>query len=468
MSSPKVSVIVPTYNHADYLGEAIQSVLDQTFSDFELIVVNDASTDNTDEVVGQYDDPRLKYIKHQENRYAAAARNTGIKASCGELIAFFDGDDLMHPEKLQTQVTFLKEHPEIGLTYCSRFEIDVSGLTLSIVQAPNNVTLSDLVLGYPYAPSEVVLRREWPFKIELFDESFVFHAEDPDFFMRLALKGCRMAGVDKVLNYRRRHANRVFNNLEGKIADAFRSFENTFTDPTCPSEVLALREKSLAHTNLIWSYIAFAQNETSLGQELIRKSIRFDRTVLDIEAKKLLNFWLTSSIRDGGDHETILRRIFAQLPLELAWVTEYENSTIAYGYLVSGAREVMWGRRQQGEEYLVKAEEMGVYVDEPFLRSLTTHLLNYEAAFGSEAAQQVLNDLIRFLQIVGSRKTGRSLSGSYFINRAFQEYHQNRYQEVPGNVLRALSSNLGYLTDRGVLSIFIQSLLNTPKQIVKM
>src|ERR1041385_3866377 len=100
MNSPKVSVIIPTYNHAEYLPEAIQSVLEQTYPDFELLIVNDGSTDHTGEVVQQFTDPRIHYLE-QENRGATAARNTGICASSGELIALLDADDLWHPEKLQ-------------------------------------------------------------------------------------------------------------------------------------------------------------------------------------------------------------------------------------------------------------------------------------------------------------------------------------------------------------------------------
>lgn len=87
---PTVSVIIPTYNRAPLLGRAVQSVLNQTYQDFEVIVVDDASLDNTEEVVRHFADPRIHYLRHEENRGTAASRNTAIKIDRGEYVAFLD------------------------------------------------------------------------------------------------------------------------------------------------------------------------------------------------------------------------------------------------------------------------------------------------------------------------------------------------------------------------------------------
>ncbi len=113
----RVSVIIPTYNRAAYLREAIDSVLGQTFVDFELIVVDDGSTDNTKEVVASIEDSRIFY-KYQENSGVAAARNTGITISKGEYIAFLDSDDVWLPHNLEIKVRSLDTHPAAGLV-CS-------------------------------------------------------------------------------------------------------------------------------------------------------------------------------------------------------------------------------------------------------------------------------------------------------------------------------------------------------------
>jgi glycosyltransferase involved in cell wall biosynthesis len=110
---PAVSVIIPTYNRAEFLRLAITSVLNQTFQDFEIIVVDDASEDHTHEVVHNFRDKRIKYIHHEVNKRVAAARNTGVLNSSGAYIAFVDDDDEWLPKKLQMQVALLENSPSI-------------------------------------------------------------------------------------------------------------------------------------------------------------------------------------------------------------------------------------------------------------------------------------------------------------------------------------------------------------------
>lgn len=119
MGDPLVSVVIPTYNRAGLLQRAIDSVLAQTYENLEIIVVDDASTDNTQDVVTSYDDPRVTYICHETNRHGSAARNTGIEAADGEYVAFLDDDDEWYPEKLERQVATLQDAAEdVGMVYC--------------------------------------------------------------------------------------------------------------------------------------------------------------------------------------------------------------------------------------------------------------------------------------------------------------------------------------------------------------
>lgn len=115
---PSVSVVLPTYNRADVIGRAIESVLEQTYTDFELIVVDDASSDGTDGVIEGLDNDRIRYVKHDENRGAAAARNTGIRMADGDIVAFQDSDDEWAEEKLARQVAvFENTDSSVGVVY---------------------------------------------------------------------------------------------------------------------------------------------------------------------------------------------------------------------------------------------------------------------------------------------------------------------------------------------------------------
>ena len=113
----KVTVIIPTYNRASKISAAIHSVLQQTYTNIEVLIVDDGSTDNTQEVVEAIEDERVKYLKLNENKGVSAARNAGAEYAESEVIAFDDSDDLWRPDKLEKQMNYWKEHPEFSMIY---------------------------------------------------------------------------------------------------------------------------------------------------------------------------------------------------------------------------------------------------------------------------------------------------------------------------------------------------------------
>ena len=105
-----VSIITPSYNTAEYIGETIESVIAQTYSNWEMIIVDDCSTDNTDDIISQYRDTRIHYFKNKKNSGAALSRNKALREAKGKWIAFLDSDDLWKPEKLEKQLKFMVEN----------------------------------------------------------------------------------------------------------------------------------------------------------------------------------------------------------------------------------------------------------------------------------------------------------------------------------------------------------------------
>lgn len=114
----KVSVIIPTYNRAHSLMESVESVLHQTYTNIEVLIVDDASADNTQEVIKAIKDERLKYVKLSQNSGASGARNAGVEYAQSRIIAFEDSDDLWKEDKLEKQMSYWKEHPEFSMIYC--------------------------------------------------------------------------------------------------------------------------------------------------------------------------------------------------------------------------------------------------------------------------------------------------------------------------------------------------------------
>jgi glycosyltransferase involved in cell wall biosynthesis len=188
-----VSVIIPTYNTGHYLAEAIQSVLNQSFENFEVIVVNDGSTDNTTEVVKGFDDPRICYL-YQENQGLSSARNTGISIATGDYLVFLDADDLLQPNKLADQATYLDQYFEVGLVAGGWIYIDEEGGALGEhtpwVNTPD-LDLENLLYICPFVPNSIMVRRHWVEQVGFFDES-LSRVEDWDLWLRLIAEGCIM------------------------------------------------------------------------------------------------------------------------------------------------------------------------------------------------------------------------------------------------------------------------------------
>ncbi len=145
-----VSIIMPSWNTAKYIEESIQSVLLQTYQNWELIIVDDCSTDNTDEIVKLYlNDKRVKYFRNTYNCGAALTRNRALREAHGEWIAFLDSDDLWMPEKLEKQIQFMKKH-EYVLSYTNYEKISEDGKSLNIFVTGPDVVNKRKIYNYDY------------------------------------------------------------------------------------------------------------------------------------------------------------------------------------------------------------------------------------------------------------------------------------------------------------------------------
>ena len=134
-----VSIITPSYNTGKFIGETIESVLKQTYTNWEMLIVDDCSSDNTDDVVAQYKDPRIKYFKNKKNSGAAVTRNRAIREAKGRWIAFLDSDDLWKPEKLEKQIVFMEKN-NYHFSCTGRTQISEDGVpTNKVITSPHHV-----------------------------------------------------------------------------------------------------------------------------------------------------------------------------------------------------------------------------------------------------------------------------------------------------------------------------------------
>lgn len=233
MAAPRVSVVIPAWNAASFIERTLATVAAQTFPDAEVIVVDDGSTDATQETVERC----LEKLKlrgrciRQENKKIAGARNTGIRAAEADLIAFLDHDDLWFPEKLSRCVAQFELHPETDLV-CHQENVVKDGKFLHVTRnGPwvENMYESLLFDGNALSPSAVTVRKAKLFEAGLFREDPEFNTvEDYDLWMRLA-KVCRMRFLDEVLGeyqlVERGASNKIVyhnTNLEHLLRDHFK------------------------------------------------------------------------------------------------------------------------------------------------------------------------------------------------------------------------------------------------------
>lgn len=184
---PVVSVIIPSYNRGYCIAQCLRSVLDQTFADFEIIVVDDASSDDTRAQVSSISDSRIHYLAHDSNQGGAVARNTGIRIAQGEFVAFLDSDDHWQSDKLEKQIAALRQQgPDCGLSYTWISCVDDDGAeTLRINPEIDGACFEEmLVSNFIGSFSNIVVRKSLLVEVGALDESFR-SCQDWDLFIRL-------------------------------------------------------------------------------------------------------------------------------------------------------------------------------------------------------------------------------------------------------------------------------------------
>jgi glycosyltransferase involved in cell wall biosynthesis len=247
----RVSVIIPAYNAMTYLPKTIDSVLQQTLVDFEILIINDGSSDPIVEWFSQRTDPRIKLIS-QSNQGVSVARNTGLTHAKGEYIAFLDADDLWEPNKLERQVHYLEDNPTVGLVHTWMALIDQEGKPTGRVMTTNaeGEVWAQLAEKNAVACSSVMARRCCFEKVgTFFTPAAEVHLDDWDMWIRIA-KYYHFAVLREPLLFYRKHPNNGSNRW--KMKDFQLVIERAFE--AAPPNLLFLKNRSYGHANfgLAW------------------------------------------------------------------------------------------------------------------------------------------------------------------------------------------------------------------------
>lgn len=273
-----VSVIIPVFNGEKYIAHALESVYSQTYRNFEVICIDDGSTDNSAGIIRNFESVIYHY---QENRGIPAARNTGIKLSQGELIAFLNQDDIWFPDKLRFQVNYLLEHPEVAMVH-TNISISKNGTTIASELPINNrhkcfSIFDELYLGNFINSFTVIVRRECLGVSGLFDEEIRI-TSDYDLWLRIAAN-FGIGYQDVVTGTYRLHSNNLSNNPLPVVKDVIKVLKKIESRYPELVERIPERKRNNRHFHLNFSlgYGYFSQYDLVKARKYLFKALKYKK-----------------------------------------------------------------------------------------------------------------------------------------------------------------------------------------------
>lgn len=213
MGSPTVSVIMPTLNNGAHIKQAVGSILEQSFSNFELLIVDDGSSDGTVSQISEFTDERIRLVQRTDETGVASARNEGLRRSSGRYVAVHDGDDWSHPDRLRTQVAYLEKNPEVAVIGTGANLVDEDGTVRARRHVLESPSRADIETHTEFVHGSVMMRRDVLKRVGGYDEWFAL-AEDYELWLRLADEYA-VRNIDEPLYYFRQHDQSQYSsNLE--------------------------------------------------------------------------------------------------------------------------------------------------------------------------------------------------------------------------------------------------------------
>jgi len=223
-NDPRVTVLMPAYNCEEYVRDAIDSILNQSFTDFEFLIINDGSTDKTKEIITSYHDSRIRYMENELNIGIVATLNKGAELARGELIARMDADDISLPKRLKLQVEFMDNNPEVGVVGTWARLVDKKGSMLGrVCKASGKVLGARYWVPSPIIHPSAVIRRS--LLLANLYRPHAWHSEDYDLWLRM-VKSTRIDNLQKfLLLYRIHYGSVSLKNIDQQVKNTYFVFK---------------------------------------------------------------------------------------------------------------------------------------------------------------------------------------------------------------------------------------------------
>jgi glycosyltransferase involved in cell wall biosynthesis len=294
---PEVSIIIPMHNAAKYIETCMDSVYQQTYRNFEVIVANDDSTDDSVKLLAKYSNVRLLNVKY---RNVSKTRNHAIRESNCEFIAFIDADDKWYPEKLQLQMDIFAKYPEVDVIIADTTKFNDEGKTwitnhlngISGIMKPEKVL--DMLLEWSFINIQSVLvRKSKLFQVDLFDEAYT-HCEDHHLWMKVAAVGAIFYYIPQPLAYYRQHEGSLISNKEAIHHFRMRAVESILNQDNLPSLIKRKKNTYLAHHFRRGANLFYNQKKFDVYWDLMHQTAKLDRKVITFrDYRRMLRvaFW---------------------------------------------------------------------------------------------------------------------------------------------------------------------------------
>lgn len=379
MTAPRISVLVPAHNASATIAEAIESVLRQICEDWELILVDDGSSDPTAQVVRGFDDPRIHLLR-QSRQGVSAARNRAFEASRGEFIAFLDADDRFAPQKLGVQAELLNQRPEIGAVYCAHRRVDLVGIPWTLQAPPREVGFRELLVGFPFNPSAQMVRRSLHERTGGFRTGLEIH-EDRDYWLRLSAVGCRFVRAEGVLVDYRLGPPKPVSDPAAKAEQALGVLDRALELE--PGGAISAEDQRRVRAEIFreWGFQAAVsghQDASTLLEEMA--ALTPDLATNPQERDAFLLAIVDISTRARGEHEPLQDAVFEALPPQFDALESERVWAAGCGALVCGARELAWEHNAAAEEAFSRARTLRARLNER-----TANLLRYDLNMWADA-----------------------------------------------------------------------------------
>lgn len=329
---PKVSVVVPTYNRSAFLRQAIQSVMDQTCQDIEILVVDDGSIDDTASVITGFGDQRIVYI-HQENTGRSAARNRGLAQARGEYVAFLDDDDFYLPNKLAIQAAYLDSHGEIGLVAGGAQIIGADSTLVRTWETWKDcpqLILPICLYACPLLTCSVLLRRSWLAALDHWFDPQMDRAEDTDFWIRLLAAGCAMTWTPDIVSAYRQHPASSQGDAARYQRGYLRLLDKLYACADLPPAVQAERSRLYAHYHVVGACHAYAAGQIDAGQDGLQQAVTAAPEILAGQPPSIVSSIVGVAGSNGiADPSGVIDVVFGHLPPALAHLRSYRRNALS-------------------------------------------------------------------------------------------------------------------------------------------